>query len=1026
MASEKQRPGVIIAAILLAMILVISTGQAIPVSVYPEPVLAWLNTQSNGDITDVAVGELVGNGGADVVFIDNFIISPDTAFAVYGINGTEYWTNFSVSGYSIAVGDVDGDTKNEVVAGGWNTNEGKPGITVFEDNGTYKFFYPTHSSDIKDIELGDVDNDGVADIVTCNLNAQGRIYAFNGTDGGNLPGWPQVVSVEPIEDLALGNLDGNPGLDIAAISRYIIPGGTLFVYNSTGALMWSNWAVYGRSVEIGNVDSDPEAEVVIGDWNSSNVYVYNGSTGTLEYSFDTIFPPTEVELGDLDDDPNDVEIAVITGILEDDTLFALDINATGQVNELWNFSIDWTPNYWGEGLAIGDVDGDKKNEVIALSDRDDYGSGNKVWAFDGLDGNGDGVGDVVWMYELSSHPEDVEVGDVDGDGDMDVLVGTAGGNSVYALFTKEPALAVNKTVWDPMNKTWVKELTAKLNDTLQFNCTITNTGNVNLTNVRFWDILDCSLEYEGNGSVKLDGEPKFLDCPAYLFKPKVLHPDNCDWNLSDPFKEYFEDLCLETVLGQIQLWDDTNHDGNVSACDQLAIGVPIGSINADSGDNLIVIVDGWVWYHVERVPYTLNLSTANGTTYFDSILNWNDPEMNLSDPINSEWLEVCCCKDRYTLIGWECKNCLLDGISPGDTVTLRNERTKQEVQFTVDEVAKDLVVSREYELGDMLNPLPPGSPNVARILPSFILEPDQTITIEYNATVVKCGVDTNTFVAKGIEGIVNNFVSNGDVVAVINGGTWYYSDPAVVTITVPCPQPCIAGYKLNENGVGLANWTIIVTNSSGAIVATTTTDGTGYWQVCGLAPGNYTVCEEPQRGWETVDPASGCHKITFGPAYSMNIDFINRKCNGSISDYVWLDADQDGIQDGDESGIAGVTVNLYRHESDGALFDTNVTDGTGFYIFKNLCAGNYSLEFVPPPGFVLSPQNQGDPAEDSDADPATWRTKVFHLDAGEINTTVDAGVYYPIREVPAFTSGGLFALVSLLAAIVVLTIRKRR
>jgi len=431
MKSDKKRTIRITILIVALVFATLQTTQA--VAGYPTPDLAWHNPVLYGDVTDVAIGDLTGNGVADVAYVDT---EYDTLSAVYGINGTNYWQDVNMTrGYSIAIGDVDGDDKNEVVAGGLKWPTGNRGIFVFEDNGTEKFVYNTRSEYVKDIELGDVDNDGVDDIVACNNGVEGWIYAFNGTDGGNLTGWPQGFD-ESIEDIAIGNLDENPGLDIAAISHTISPP-TLYVFNSTGDFMWINTTVYGRSVEIGNVDNDPEEEVVIGDMNSNNVYVYNGSTGTLEYSFHTIKPPSEVELGDLDGDTSDLEIAVITGYAVDDTIYAIDIDAAGQVNEMWSFSIDWTPYYYGEALAIGDVDGDNKNEVIAASDSDGY----KVWAFDGLDSNGDGMGDVVWMYDLASHPNDVEVGDVDDDGDMDVIVGTnhEGVGSVYALFTKESA-----------------------------------------------------------------------------------------------------------------------------------------------------------------------------------------------------------------------------------------------------------------------------------------------------------------------------------------------------------------------------------------------------------------------------------------------------------------------------------------------------------------------------------------------------------------------------------------------------------
>jgi len=296
-------------------------------------------------------------------------------------------------------------------------------------------------------------------------------------------------------------------------------------------------------------------------------------------------------------------------------------------------------------------------------------------------------------------------------------------------------------VWDPETAQWVKELTADIGDTLRFKCTITNpVPNTNLSDIRFWDVLDCSLEFVGNVTLtNASGIEQAVTLPTLpsvqenCFKPHVLHPNDPFWNPmeGDPTGEYFTELCPNVgTQRQIVGWEDYTWSPVVSVDDLVQLSS----------------IPPYPWYHVDRVPITLNLSNATyGTKYFDSVLNWND----LINPVNSTWLEVCGCKEQYTLINVS---------SGGDKVTMQNDQTLEEVQYLIQEVlAKDLVVSRMYEIDQLLNT-------------TLILEPLQTITIEYDATVVRCGVDNNTFCAKGYacdpQGNCRRVYSNEDKVII--------------------------------------------------------------------------------------------------------------------------------------------------------------------------------------------------------------------------------------------------------------------
>jgi len=69
---------------------------------------------------------------------------------------------------------------------------------------------------------------------------------------------------------------------------------------------------------------------------------------------------------------------------------------------------------------------------------------------------------------------------------------------------------------------------------------------------------------------------------------------------------------------------------------------------------------------------------------------------------------------------------------------------------------------------------------------------------------------------------------------------------------------------------------------------------------------------------------------------------------GAIGDYVWYDANGNGIEDVAEPGIANVTLRLYRDNGNG-VFDplsdtlvlTTTTDADGGYLFGGLAAGTY-------------------------------------------------------------------------------------
>jgi len=130
-------------------------------------------------------------------------------------------------------------------------------------------------------------------------------------------------------------------------------------------------------------------------------------------------------------------------------------------------------------------------------------------------------------------------------------------------------------------------------------------------------------------------------------------------------------------------------------------------------------------------------------------------------------------------------------------------------------------------------------------------------------------------------------------------------------------------------------------------------------------------------------------------------DFVAPPLPAALGDYVWYDTNMNGIQDVGELGVPDVTVNLYTCADE--FVATMDTDSDGYYLFDELPAGSYKVEFILPGGFVFSPQDQGgDDSLDSDADVALGYTTCVTLIAGETNLTLDAGIYVPTYDICGF------------------------
>jgi hypothetical protein len=225
---------------------------------------------------------------------------------------------------------------------------------------------------------------------------------------------------------------------------------------------------------------------------------------------------------------------------------------------------------------------------------------------------------------------------------------------------------------------------------------------------------------------------------------------------------------------------------------------------------------------------------------------------------------------------------------------------------------------------------------------------------------------------------------------------------------------------------GIAGVTVTLYDNNNVPVSRTVTDATGFYLFSNLLPGTYSV------GFGTIPAGSGFTvKNAAGTTIANDSDpdqatgktaqftlvagQSNRDMDAglvmllaAVGDYVWNDANRDGLQDATEPGVAGITATLYSStdntigNGDDIAVASAVTNAKGFYLINNIpvaAAGSrFYMRFTDLQGnsFFTTPL-AGGPGASNDSkvttQPATdGYTDFFNLTPGQIYRDVDAGV----------------------------------
>ncbi|MCE9608392.1 MAG: hypothetical protein K8U03_26210 [Planctomycetia bacterium] len=169
----------------------------------------------------------------------------------------------------------------------------------------------------------------------------------------------------------------------------------------------------------------------------------------------------------------------------------------------------------------------------------------------------------------------------------------------------------------------------------------------------------------------------------------------------------------------------------------------------------------------------------------------------------------------------------------------------------------------------------------------------------------------------------------------------------------------------------IAGVTIELLNSSGNVIATTTTDAAGEYLFDKLLVGTYSVREvQPTLYFDSYDKVGTVAGVTSGSvtindridniqlvaaSKGLHYDFVEKY--GSISGFILDDRNGDCVKQVTENGIAGVQMDL--RDSSGTVIATTFTDANGNYKFDTLTRGTYTVFEHQPLGYLDSGDHVG-------------------------------------------------------------------
>lgn len=383
------------------------------------------DTGGTSGATDVQAVDIDGDGDLDILSSSYW----DDKIAWYentdgeGNFSSQHIINDDINGAtSVYAADLDGDGDNDVVCTSgidgyvtWfeNMSNGTFGPRKFIQCGTYGCTNP------EDIDVIDLDGDGDNDILMTYANS---IQAwFENTDGQGDFSEKRRIGEDNFDHkktISGFDLDLDGDIDVL-ISAY---GGIIWYENLNGQGNFPSQPEFisltvsgGSSADAVDLDSDGDLDVLSSSTYDHKIAWYenfNGLFGPQQIINSAAINASSVSHADLDNDGDFDVISASSG--DNQIVWYENIDGLGGFGAPQIISSETL----GENIVyMGDLDSDNDTDIISASFEDD-----KIAWYENTTGLGDFSAQMnISALESVNHPLDVFYGDIDQDGDLDVL-----------------------------------------------------------------------------------------------------------------------------------------------------------------------------------------------------------------------------------------------------------------------------------------------------------------------------------------------------------------------------------------------------------------------------------------------------------------------------------------------------------------------------------------------------------------------------------------------------------------------------